>query len=563
MRTALLALTLGACFVPAHRFDEPPPPDGPPLPDAAPAAFIAIPAGLSIQGGSTALELLEPMTSYDSQPIHRAYTSKYEIMSTCVSERQYAECVAAGQCPAAPDDGGQIGLGLIDRTHAEAYCKWIDARLPTEAELERAMRGDMGQATTEAPSPYGLQACDLGDTTVFVADHYRCDAYVGRTWANPLEMSGPDHARLFHEASPPTPIPARSASSPVHGIRCARTLDASSIPTPPTPATCTSGCDVSAIAVGELFGCALRAGGEVWCWGSNRHGELGTGDVVDAMPSSTAQLAMNGVVELAAGSRFACGRTSTNVVKCWGDNSAGQIGGAAQPIERAPVTIATDATDLAVAGDHGCVITSASVVACWGHGGATPAGSGITQVAATPITGATAIAAGARSECAIVGTSVKCWGVIHDTGGTQGYVSPANARTFSLAATAIAAGDSHWCAVVGTTVQCWGTRSFWGGGGGVAASPETVTGTFVAPKIFLSSTGTVIVDQGAIALNVGTALPGSLGIDGDSIAFSPWADSSGCATVGTGASCFGIERGQLGRSNGCDATPATSALALP
>jgi hypothetical protein len=563
MRTVLLALALGACFVPPHRFDDPPPPDGAPPPDAPPVLFVTIPSGVSIQGGSSALELPEPMTNYDSQPVHRVFTSSYEITAGCVTEQQYFECVKGGGCPETPGDGGQIGLGLIDDTHADAYCRFIGARVPTEAELERAVRGDMGAKTLSTPSPFGLDSCDLGETTVIVADHYQCDAYVGRAWANPLAGGTGLHARLFQTDLVDAPIPPRTAKSPVYGIRCVRSLDATAPPLPPAQPTCTTGCDVSQLAIGEHFGCALRASGEVWCWGSNTDGELGTDDLVDAIPSSTARPVMGTAVEIAAGSRFACARTSAGVVACWGDNHKGQLGGGPDPSHRAPVTVASDAIDLAAAGDHGCVVLSSGAVACWGQGGASPAAAGVTQITTTPITGATAIAAGARSECAIVGTSVSCWGTVYDAGGTQLYVSPADARTFSIAATQIAAGESHWCAVVNDVVQCWGLRAHWGGGAGVATSPEVISVPLVAPKLFLSDTGTVIVDQGVVLLNAGTALPSSLAVDGDSIAFSPGDDSSGCATLGVGASCFGIERGQLGRSNGCDAAPATSALALP
>ena len=90
----------------------------------------------------------------------------------------------------------------------------------------------------------------------------------------------------------------------------------------------------------------------------------------------------------------------------------------------------------------------------------------------------------------------------------------------------------------------------------------TTAATLVAPKVFASDNGTVIFDQGAVALNVGTSMV-AVAFDGISISFAPGIEGSGCATVGTGASCFGIEKGELGRSNACDATPMTSALVLP
>jgi hypothetical protein len=86
-------------------------------------------------------------------------------------------------------------------------------------------------------------------------------------------------------------------------------------------------------------------------------------------------------------------------------------------------------------------------------------------------------------------------------------------------------------------------------------------GTYTAPRVFASIAGTVIVDQGVIALERTTGLPATLPVDGDSVAFSD--TISGCATTGTGATCFGVERGELGRSNGCSAAVATNVLTLP
>jgi hypothetical protein len=244
---------------------------------------------------------------------------------------------------------------------------------------------------------------------------------------------------------------------------------------------------------------------------------------------------------------------------CWGNITVGEVGTPVQA--RSPVMIATGATDLAVAGCHGCVINADTTISCWGQDGAFAAAT-LTPTA-IGITGATAIAAGANSECAIVGASVQCWGTIHDGAGTLAYLSPGAARTFTIAATQIAVGDGHACAVVGTDVQCWGDRTHWGGTG-IATSPEAVMTTTVAPAVYASDAGTVILDQGTIVLNVYTGLPDTLAVDGDTIAFTPgMAERSGCAGVGTGATCWGVEHGQHGRSNGCDATPATTALALP
>ena len=97
----------------------------------------------------------------DDTPIHSVSLSPYWIHQAEVTNLQYAECVQAGVCsppmkelnlaywyqdPSRLDDP-VVG---IDWFQAQAYCDWIEARLPTEAEWEKAARGIQGD-----PYPWG------------------------------------------------------------------------------------------------------------------------------------------------------------------------------------------------------------------------------------------------------------------------------------------------------------------------------------------------------------------------------------------------------------------------
>ncbi len=542
----------GLNCLPDHRFDDWSRPGSDAIvPDGiAPRALVPVPSGVSIQGDHGPAGQVP--ASFDSQPVHQVFTSGYEISATCVDQTYYDECVAAGPCAASD-------VTQVTREMAAAFCTWIDARLPTEAELERAVRGDDGTSTLHTFSPYGLTSCGFGTQGVWTADNYRCDAYVDRAWANPLEIAGAAHYRRFAGV-----ITARSQVADERGIRCARTLETTAPPRPPAQPTCSGACTITDLALGDRFGCALRGNGSVWCWGDNTHGELGVGDTLDAMPATTARpVVFSGAaaVEIAAGTTFACARTASGVVACWGDNARGQLGGSQLPLSRTIVVVAQDATAVSAAGDHGCAIVAGGSVVCWGRGSAEQTGSGPTSVTPTGIVGASVIASGPQSDCALAGTTVSCWGLVHDAAGTLTFHAPSAPRTFALAASALAVGRAHACAVVTTEVQCWGDRAAWGGTG-IATSPETVGGTLVAPAVFAADAGTVILDQGTVELAVNVRMPTGLAIDGNAVAFSG-AGGDGCATTAGGVTCFGVERGQLGRSNGCDAAPATSALVVP
>jgi len=115
---------------------------------------VYIPAGTFMMGCSedTAGDKL---CAYDAQPIHAVYLDAYTIEKTEVSNAQYADCVAAGGCVPPISNSSSIRLHYyddpayahypvvqMDWDRANAYCQWVGKRLPTEAEWEKAARGD-------------------------------------------------------------------------------------------------------------------------------------------------------------------------------------------------------------------------------------------------------------------------------------------------------------------------------------------------------------------------------------------------------------------------------------
>jgi len=77
------------------------------------------------------------------------------------------------------------------------------------------------------------------------------------------------------------------------------------------------------------FSCALTADGEVACWGSNSHGQLGTGSDASILSGKLVQPVplLEPVSLLALGSFHACALMSrTGNVWCWGLATSGQVG---------------------------------------------------------------------------------------------------------------------------------------------------------------------------------------------------------------------------------------------
>lgn len=69
--------------------------------------------------------------------------------------------------------------------------------------------------------------------------------------------------------------------------------------------------------------CFLK-GGEVWCWGDNSRGQIGTG-TANAFVSPPVPV-IAGVNAIAVGGYHACAVMNFGAVTCWGDNTYGQLG---------------------------------------------------------------------------------------------------------------------------------------------------------------------------------------------------------------------------------------------
>lgn len=85
--------------------------------------------------------------------------------------------------------------------------------------------------------------------------------------------------------------------------------------------------------------CARLANGDVFCWGSNQQGQLGTGGAQSSpIPAFVPQI--GGALHVSAGSSHTCAIDGGNQLFCWGNNSMGQLGngnvGGSQP---QPITV--------------------------------------------------------------------------------------------------------------------------------------------------------------------------------------------------------------------------------
>ncbi|MCK6511983.1 hypothetical protein L6R29_18735 [Myxococcota bacterium] len=282
------------------------------------------------------------------------------------------------------------------------------------------------------------------------------------------------------------------------------------------------------VAVGSKHTCAVLDDASLRCWGANDNGQLGYGDATwrFAPPKIAIDMGIGlGVKSVGVGDAFTCVLLDNDTVKCWGNNDKGQLGLGDQMPRNAPelrpldVGAGRSVKSLSVGRADVCVLLDDRSVKCWGDNSRGQLGYGDTTDRNKPPAELVAFGAGRTAHflfsglgshrCALLddGTT-RCWGA-NDTGqlgnGESGQdkdqLAPASAALdFGMGRTAktLSVGMNHTCAVLDNQrTVCWGD----GRGGKLGYGDEIPRNKVTEESIVLGQTvcGGACVDTFSIA----------------------------------------------------------------
>lgn len=125
---------------------------------------------------------------------------------------------------------------------------------------------------------------------------------------------------------------------------------------------------IAGISAGSQHFLAYTTGGDVYAWGGNWSGQLGTGDTTNR----NNPVKLNGifnVIHIAAGNTHSLAVDSSGRVYAWGSNGSGQLGAEGETrLKPAFIDGLTDITMVAAGNETSLALTTKGAVYTWGYG---------------------------------------------------------------------------------------------------------------------------------------------------------------------------------------------------
>lgn len=152
-----------------------------------------------------------------------------------------------------------------------------------------------------------------------------------------------------------------------------------------------SGVKFTQIGMGYKHMCALSTDSKMYCWGTNQKGSVGTDSISTAYDAPQWVAQDKTFASILLGEYFTCGMTQTKQIWCWGDNASGALGTGSTDTNAnyLPQQAATSHTfEKHMSGgaysEHSCGIKADGETWCWGYDFYGNLGNGLSSSNPTP-----------------------------------------------------------------------------------------------------------------------------------------------------------------------------------
>lgn len=233
-------------------------------------------------------------------------------------------------------------------------------------------------------------------------------------------------------------------------------------------------------AGGGSHTCAFLADGSVWCWGFNPHGEVGYVTTepcpgTDGFTCSTVPRRVEGLEvtrEVAFGPNHTCARSEGGSVRCWGQNTDGQLGDGTTASSHVPRRVLglDDAIQISLGSNVSCALRATGDVVTWGaryvksplfHAPEKVTSPALVAGFSGPVA---SVHCAGRANCArMADGTVQCWGVnnpgnLGNPGLTEPVVTTPTTVPGLTDVTSLAVGGRACALRNDSTIWCWGAE---------------------------------------------------------------------------------------------------------